>query len=373
VQPDPLPAPDGKPRLEGTIPMPSAGDLAFFAEDAGCPYVALTAPGAQDKNILQVYDLRQMKAVGAPIAGKFDGGFQQVRVSPEGEYLTTPAASARTPSLDIFSVATGRLVRRLEVDQDPQLKVAFFDFAGKDRLLTVKQGGSLEQQNVFEVWDLKTGEPVADFVWEGFFTDKFCTLSPGRKYLVLAASNIITGHYMLAWDLTAGKPAGMFEFQDKKAEGGQIAALCLSPDGTKLALFWIASNGAGSVPHIRCWDAQTGKPLVDHPLPKLNRGPAALWTASGLRNLQWLPDGSGWLVFSHFVIDYESGAVVGRLGREPTEAGQILPRYFADRDHATTALEDNLGLPKALTVMQLPREQIDAEVKKARGDKPPPR
>jgi len=365
VQPDPPPAPEALPLPKDTIPI-SEG-LAFYPGAAGCPYVALTPPKA-DKNTLQVYDLRRMKAVGSPITGKFDAGFQQVKVSADGAYLATPAQDARTPTVEVFSVATGRIARQVEVDQDPQLKLALFDFVGKDRLLTVKKGGALENKNVFQVWDLRSGEPVTEFVFEGYFEEKFGAVSPGQKYLVLAASNVITGHLFLAWDLTTGQPAGAFAFQETKDPGGQVGCLTFSPAGDKLALLWYDFK---NTLRVRCWDMKTAKPLKDHALHWLPRGQAAGWTVGGLRALQWLPDGDGWLLFTHFVTDYETGALVGRLGGEPRGAEGLVPRYFLDRDHATTTEEDNLGRPKLLTVLTLPRAQIDAEVKKARGDRVP--
>jgi WD40 repeat protein len=368
VVPDPAPAAEALPLPKGTIPVNSDG-LSFFPDAAGCPYVALTPPGA-DKNTLQVYDLRRMKAVGAPITGKFDAGFQQVKVSADGAYLATPAKDSRTAVVEVFSVATGRVARKVEVDQDPQLKLALFDFVGKDRLLTAKKGGSLENKNVFQVWDLTTGEPVTEFVFEGYFEEKFRAVSPGQKYLVVAASNAITGYRFLAWDLTTGRPAGAFAFQETKDLGGQVGCLAFSPSGDRLALLWYDFK---NTLRVRCWDVKTARPLKDHALGWLPRGQAAGWTVGGLKALQWLPDGDGWLLFGHFVADYETGALVGRLGGEPRGAEQIVPRYFLDRDHATTTEEDNLGRPKLLTVLTLPRAQIDAEVKKARGDRVPPR
>ena len=92
----------------------------------------------------------------------------------------------------------------------------------------------------------------------------------------------------------------------------------------------------------------------------------SLWFDGGVRSLVWCPDRSGWVLFGHLLVDRPSGAVVWHLPPEPRGSQEIVPRLFLDADHVSTVEGQ---FEKKLSILTLPRAQIDAAVKAARAGK----
>jgi hypothetical protein len=101
-------------------------------------------------------------------------------------------------------------------------------------------------------------------------------------------------------------------------------------------MIWRLGNKPKSWGRLLCWEVKTGRKLVDHNLGYEPNSIDSLWFKGGTTCIQWLPDGSGWLLFGHLLVDYETGAVVGKLGSAPGWDGAIVDRRFVDREHYTS-------------------------------------
>jgi hypothetical protein len=350
--------------LKGSIPVAFMGSVVFPTGPS--PYVAVTPGGVKGQTVLQVYDLRTLKPVGQPLQAKFDAFTCWPPVlSPDGAYLAAVPKDRDKAGVEVWTTATGKSTT-IEVDDTPKIKIGLVDFVGKGELFTMKhehQFPDPSQTATYQVWDVKTGKDVSTFSYNLCFHGKWGGFSPGRKFLLLEETDGARGYHLLSFDIARGKQIGVFEFQGKKEPWGQAAGIAFSPDGEEVAMLWRLGQRPPAWGKLLCWDVRTGKKLVDHLLgydpPQID----SLWGDGGPRTLQWLPDKSGWLLFNHLLVDRESGAIVYRISPEPGFSGAIVERRFLDRDHVTT-LEGTFE--KQLRVIALPREQIDAAVKKAR-------
>jgi hypothetical protein len=175
------------------------------------------------------------------------------------------------------------------------------------------------------------------------------------------------GYHIMCWDLDTGKLVGTLEVQKKDETWGRPVALAFSPDGTELAFLWWRKGAPEQWGQLLCWDVKTGKKVLEHNIGHNPKQIDSLWSHGGPRTLQWLPDNSGWLLFNHLLLDRKSGAVVWKLDPEPRYAGEMMDRRFLDPDHITTIAGK---FEKKLTIERLPREQIEAAIKKAREQAP---
>jgi predicted Zn finger-like uncharacterized protein len=362
MKPDPVPENRDPVNVNGSVAL---GGLVVHSTSPHSPFVAISQ---KDKNRIQVYDLRQMKPVGAVIQGKFDGFVQKLVLSPDGAYFATLLQKVPKETVEVWSVDTGQSLCKIEVDPNPEMKVGALDFAGPGRLLTAKHKGQFplpEASTTYAVWDVKTGAKVSEFSYDLVLSRKWGEFSPGRKYLVLEQTDGGRGYHLVAWDLTTGKSAGEFAFQGKKDPWGQAAGIAFSPDGEKVAMLWRLSNKPKSWGRLLCWEVKTGRKLVEHNIGYDLNGIDSLWFKGGTTCIQWMPDSSGWLLFGHALVDYETGATVGKVGKEPAWDGAIVDRRFVDRDHLTSV--EGGAFNKKLVLVTLPRAEIDAATREARA------
>jgi hypothetical protein len=362
VKPDPVEALKGPFDTKASLPHALIGQALFPRTPS--PFVALTPADVKDQSQLRVYDLRTMKAVGEPIKAKFDAfTYDKLALSPDGAYLAARPKAAKKATVEVWAVDTGK-VSKIEVDDDPKVKVTLVEFAGKDRLLTMKHEHEFpdwEAGAKYQVWDLKKGKAAAEFSDELLFEPRWAALSPGRRYMVMEHTK--PGFLISFTDLTTGKKAGEFAFQDKKDAWGQAGGMAFSPDGTELAMLW-RHKAKDLWGRLLVWETKGGKKLFDHKITGNEiKMIDSLWFEGGTKSLQWVPDKSGWLLFGHLLIDRESGAVVGTVGNAPAFSGAITECRFLDKDHLAVL---ETGLQPKVTITTLPRADIDAAVKKAR-------
>ncbi|HEY7310692.1 MAG TPA: hypothetical protein VH643_15115 [Gemmataceae bacterium] len=366
VQPDPVVVERAALNLKDGLPMPLLG-LAVHSTSAHSPMLAVPPAGVKDKSQVQVYDLRQMKPVGRPIRGAFGTFNQKFALSPDGAYFATLVPKAARSTIEVFSSATGASVRKIEVDADPKMKVSMFDFVWDNHLLTLKHKGEFVEFAVectYQVWDLKTGAEVTSIPYDLRFIPRWGTFTPGRRYMVMEHTRGKGDFHIVLWDLKTGKQAGDLVFQGKDELWGQASGLAFTPDGEKMALLWRIANLKQGWFRLFCFDVKTGKKLRDVKIANAGERGEYPWTRGGTPCLQWVPDGSGLLLFGHLLVDFESGAVVWKLGEEPKSEQQLVDRRFFDRDHVTTF--EGGPFNRKLTILTLPRAEIDAAAKKAR-------
>jgi hypothetical protein len=351
----------------------SIGSIRFphqlIVPSAPSPFVAVGSIHPPEQIV--VHDLRQMQPVGQPLMGKFNiFPRRHVALSPDGAYVADRAQGTTKPTVDVWSVAEGRSLRKIEVDAAPNVKVGLIDFAGPDRLLTMKhehEHPNPHSKATYQVWNIKTGACATEFSTDLVFNPGWGCLSPGHRYLAMEETKPLKGYHILCWDLETGKLVGTLEVQKKEETWGRPVALAFSADGAELALLWWRRGAPDQWGQLLCWDVKTGKKVLEHNISRNPKQIDSLWSHGGPRTLQWLPDNSGWLLFDHLVFDRKSGAVVWKLDPEPRFAGDMMDRRLLDADHITTIAGK---FEKKLTIERLPREQIDAAIKKAREQAP---
>jgi hypothetical protein len=365
LEPDPLPvAVMGPADPSASIAIAGFGGQVLFPTRPS-DFVALNPPGGKELAPFQVYDLRTMQPVGRPIAAnwKADGPYDRLALSPDGAYFAA-RVKGHPPTVEVWSVVTGDRLNGLQVGADRRWSVVAVDFLGKDRLLVVTSTNEfgMSGEATYQTWDVAAGKKVAELSCDVVYNRKWCALSPGGRYLVQEKRARGGGQHLLLWEPAAGKLVADVEFLREK-EPGNAAGLAFSPDGEEVALLWRVGKRPDVWGRLLCWDVRTGRKVVDHPIGFGWRQIDAIWEDGG--TIQWCPDRSGWLVFGHLLVDHDSGAVVWRFPPEPHHSGDFMPRRFLDRDHVTT--EDGVLDKRRLRIETLPRDQIDAAVKAARG------
>jgi hypothetical protein len=336
IVPDPAPAPiQVRANIDRSPPIPFQDHLIFpsFPHSAVVGFV----PPGRDRNRLLFYDLGQMQRLGGTVqpVGKI-GDYMHLALSPDGAYLAG-VERADGSTVQVWSTSDGRSLRRFRSDSDPKMKVGRVDFAGKGRLLTMKHRGLFplpEAEATYQIWDLGSGTELVHFTFPLVYDPRWAAISPGGRYLVMEQT--AEGYHIVFWDLTTGKLANTFDFQAKSDQWGQAAGMSFTPDGERLAMLWRLGRQFDSWARLFSWEVRTGKQLHNFPIDYVHADIYGLWVAGGTRCLQWVPDGSGWLLFGHLLIDEQSGAVVRRIGPEPTGQGNMMNRRFLSSNLVTS-------------------------------------
>ncbi len=290
LQVDPPAEPLKLPEEAGyTIAVPS-GDGALFPVTPS-NFVALGKnEGPADTR--QVFDLRTREMVGE-IRGKQDFS-DEVKLSPDGEYLL--AEQGRTSvtwprSIAVWSFETGQVVKTFVASPTPAF-IALLGFAKGNLAVTARYIG---KGDMISLWDVSTGKLAREILGPPSFKKESVAFSPGGRYLALVSND----PELLVADVTTGTLAARAPIPKGNALYLQPLGLSFSPDGTELAGLFTAAPDTKLV----VWDVVTGKVVVEHVIkgnPKNNVVGAGSYTG---RPVEWLPDGSAWLLFGHTLVD----------------------------------------------------------------------
>jgi len=308
------------------------------------PFVAL----GQNKNPTdsrQVFDLRTKSAAGA-IRGKGEVS-EEAKISPDGRYFLTELKGgppAKTVSIVVWSFKTGQAVRTIEAS--PSLVFLKLLGFGKGNMpVTARYVG---QGDVVSAWDVETGKLVSEMLAPPSFAKEGVAISPGGRYLALISNE----PHLVVFDLTNGRKVGELPIPNP----GHPEGLTFSPDGTELAGVF----APGTDTKVLVWDVAKGEVVVDHTI----KGMVKLNTPGGQNTpghtVEWLPDGSAWLLYGHTLVDRANGRIVWTF--RPAEGDfSPGPRVLLDADRMLATV----GPPDArrLQVIPLPWAKIDAALK----------
>jgi hypothetical protein len=229
--------------------------------------------------------------------------------------------------------------------------------------LTVKEIRDVKKnyfKRFYEVWDIKTNKLVTSINFQLEYDIRWVSFSPGRNYLV-GEESTNDGYFVYFWDLNTGKLAGKLEIPKPWGISGNIS---FSPDGKEAALLWSQTQGA--VARIVRFDVEKGARKGIHELHDEIKPSAPGFLAGGMRSFQFLADGRGWLVSGHQIVERDSGKVVWKVGSAPGYKLNTADRRFADAYHVTTVGDKKFG-DKNLTLIALPKAELDAAIQKAGG------
>ena len=178
------------------------------------------------------------------------------------------------------------------------IRVDWLEFLDDNTLLSIV---SSHFKGAAFVWDVTTGELKSAFPMEAANGER-CALSRDRKYL--ASSQ---GPTLVVRELPGAKIVATMQTPPKVAEASfslhGCRGLAFSADGTELAAYLRRDN----MVRIVCWNAQA-KIIFDQPRLRL-----AQTGGVGVGALQWVPDGSGWLLDGRYLLDRQSKRLVWQL------------------------------------------------------------
>ena len=361
IKPDPLAEPlqlSVKPGM--VIPIPNPPGIWPLYPTTPSPFVVVGQNNAP-ADTREVWDLRTFKKAGE-IKGKVGSSTTSpARLSPDGKYLAVTATDTDPDRvIEVWSFADGKLVRRIEPKPRAK-KILGFDFATNGRLIVALE---LEVAKVLQTFDFIAGTLVSTQALTPKFQENSLALSPGRKYAAFLVENELR-----FLDLEKNKPAGTL------AVKGACNGMAFSPDGTELAgLFFEAPGG-----RLTVWDLAKGEVVVDHSLPSGPSFPTPGWADAGARSIDWLPDGSAWLLAGHALVNRKDGRWVwslfapsykdpkGNVRQDALIYSQAIK--LLDNDHAIAGLKPRGGRP-GLEVVDLPWSKIDASIKAVESNTP---
>jgi hypothetical protein len=237
VDPDAVEPLKGPFNLTDSIPVPFMSKVVYPSTPSA--FVAVTPPRMKD--VYQVYDLRTMKPVGKPVAvaNRFSP-FVLPALAPDGKHMASRVkVGAAGSTIEVWSVETGKSVRKLEPEADERIKPKYCDLLGKGRLWVAKHSGEFPLYTVrttFQIWDVETGKEVSKFTNPLVPDGRWFTISGGGRCQWMEQTG---GWFLfLVWDMTTGKMVGEREFQNRKDTWGIASGLAFSPDGKEMAMLW---------------------------------------------------------------------------------------------------------------------------------------
>jgi hypothetical protein len=309
-------------------------------------FVAL-GQNTKESDVRQVFDLRT-KAVVGEIQGKFDIA-REAKLSPDGELLMTAGKPGpkSVPTVDLYSFKTGGLVRSFVASPGAAF-IGLLGFAKGNQPVTAQ----FIANGTISVWDPETGTLVRQLAGPATFTVETTAISPGGRYLALISND----PSLVVFDLTTGKKVGEKSIPKAGASYQNPEGLSFSPDGTELAALFTA----GTDTKLYAWDVAKGTVVVDHTLKgnvKLNVKGAQSYKG---RALEWLPDGSAWLVCGHTMVDRAGGRAVW-IFRDGEGDFYPEPRILIDNDRMLTVAGPTND--RRLEVVALPWKQVDKALK----------
>jgi predicted Zn finger-like uncharacterized protein len=355
VKIDPGPVrPASSPPAGAGIAIGSSGSVVFPTTPA--PYAAVKLPG--EKNLFQVHDLSKWTPIGQPQQLDDLPERTQPVLSPTGHALAWATKHA-LPTVEVRMVATGKSVR-IQAGEHRMLQLIAADFVSGDRLLTVTRltHGPATIVGTYRVWNLASRKSESEFTFPLLPHPRIAALSPGRNYLVLQHSadhrnpNSRENHQLLFWDLRTGQRVGTLNVRGPDDRTGSCAGLAFSDDGKQIAMLWRLDEKPKTWGRLMCWDMENRRRLCDYSIGYLLPQIDSLWSAGGKRSIQWLPDGSGWLLFGHLIVRYADGAVVGKVPPEPRSVQQVMERVFLGRDHVSHSTDETMP---TLSFLPVPR------------------
>jgi len=335
-----------------SLPLPkTSGTKPIYPTTPSC-FVAV-GQNESDTDLREVWDLRSFEKVGA-VPGKLGSNSSSpLRLSPDGKFLAVTAKDTDDDrAIEVFSTADGKRALRIEPKPRPK-KILGFDFAIDNRLVVVIEA---EIARLLQIYDLKSGSLVATHPVGPKFQESSMAISPGLKFAAY-----LTDTELRVVELEKGKLVGTHSCKRL------CNAMVFSPDGTELAALCFDSPGSRLV----VWDVAKGEQIIEHTLPSGPGFKTPGWSDVASRPLDWLPDGSAWLVAGHALVNRKDGrwvwnvfapSYMGPNGMyKPGSMIYSQAIKILDNDHAIAGLKGKAG--GRLEVVALPWPQIDASLK----------
>lgn len=274
------------------------------------------------------------------------------RVSPDGQWLATRVG----PQLQLWNLADRTKTRLLPLDAET---VDWFDFTPSNQLLVATSAAGAER---LVGWSAPSDQPAFDMAAGIPLTRDSIAVSPGGRWVFAQIRRTST---TLWADLTTQRSIR----QPLSAEAGvppgaECVGAAFSPSGDELASLWFtAPRDLRQV----VWDLKDGRVVVRQRYVwnfQTLRRPSLFHRSFTRPQLEWMPDGSGWLVSGLALIDRNSGLLVWRIEPGLESLAGVAPT-LVDNDHV---LAESAGHLKSV---RIPWKSIDAAVARRDSDRAP--
>lgn len=334
AKPDPgaeLPIPENP---TASLPLPQNPDVV--SPRTPSPFVILTQSDAKTrKRVLRVFDLGTLLPKGEPIEA---GNHTPAHLSPDGNMMAYQRPDGTVRKV-IVSTLTGESIAEVGPINIGQ-GFRFAEFLPGGEFLSVDQTYSDEDDCTFNILDLKT-KLVRKFKTPSIHG---WALSPNGRYLACTRHNM--GRIALV-DLKAEKICAEVQYVEPKDRNSEpINTIAFSPNGE----FMVAAYGGNYKKQVLLWKVGNGELSAKFELPAPVAGKP--WPSTSQRiTLQWLPDGSGWLVGEERIFDIK-GQLVSTLPELPKD--RSVPRRVLGGGYYTDDRVGALNKPGKLTFEKLP-------------------
>jgi hypothetical protein len=319
---------------EGGTAVPLKHDSRVTFGPPGCPVFVVD----QD-----VYDAKSLKVI-RQLPDEYDR-YARRALTPNGRYfaVTQKGWNQTDTATYVYATDTGRKVLTVPASKEAYADVVAF-YASSHLLLGGRHGA------VIDIWDLASGKKVGGLtspekqVREGsvaFTPDgkHFAAINHDKVVVLETSSNKVVGTMA-----SPGKnPGERSTGSDAVFVYAWAKGMAFSPDGDELALF-----STHAVPRLLVWNTK-GQLVVDTPVPMPQ-------FVGHDNTLEWLPDGSGWLV-NGYLFDRATKRVL--LSVRVPFASSVLP-HLADQNRLLGRLG---GDENVLQAAPIPWPKLKAALK----------
>ncbi len=302
--------------------------------------------GKKEDPVMRVYDLRTGSPTGKPFKTDIALG-EHAALAPDGAYLAARLPGKQNPhTIDVIDTASGQSIRHIEAGHEKEWSLPIA-FVGPDRLLTQTHESQVPdwtEKTEYKLWNVRTGEMLSEFAFDLVWSATSVGLSPGGKYIVFRITKGGIGQRMVITEIATGKVVGDITCVGKDEPFAGSGGVVFSPDGKELAMLWqyLGGKKKDKFGKVLVFDAATGKKLASHDIQEMTG--VDLNTHGGAECIQWIPDGSGWLLYGMVLIDRQTGKELGRIGGDKKAAHL---HRFVGPEHLTTfkgGLDPNVSL-----------------------------
>ncbi len=319
VTPDPPTESYEVPPKRISFPFPSTGEVHFAPTDS--PFICVTRndSGARTQVLL---DLRTSKVVGA-VQQTFMP-MTDLAYSIDGTHLA--GTSEKDDKFRIFSTAKGEKLAEI----DKQERFVKLEFGPSSDLLFIYRGdepsssysrrsssnNSAPAAGRLERWTLEGPAKAEEASLPPSLAPERMALSPGRQQLALVSEGKL--HVYQVQEITK---LGLASLPTEVAEM-ECLGLAYSHSGSELAAIFQKRYGNYL---LVCWDIPSGKSVLTHEYDSESFNTKSYVSRSyGGPKVAWIPDGSGWLLFGHQLVDRNTGEVLLAIPESGSKARRFV-------------------------------------------------
>ncbi|HEV3004885.1 MAG TPA: hypothetical protein VGX78_10510 [Pirellulales bacterium] len=295
-----------------------------------------------------VWNLSKSERTGRTGA-KGGAAFDLEALSSDGKFYAQ-SGGIGDPTVVVYTCDKGQVHKRLPF-QKAGTNVQFVGFAPPVRLKVSDDAAprlitaaSWAFETRVQVWSLDTGKMINEYKTPDLDFDDVAMGLDGKHFAAKLAK-LDRNKGLAIYDLKTGKLAAKPRFSGKSTWGAE--AMQFAPDGQELA----ALDELGL--HLTVWDGTTSVVFEAETGKNDRHG----WERDiGYQGppIEWLPDGSGWLLYGRYLLDRSSRRVVWKL-----EAGTHHRFRFLDQDHLAV-VRGKFGGSNKLVGIAIPWKLIHA-------------